>query len=57
MESAKESYAADIDAGFQMLHIDPSVDIHGNPNRTEILERIYELYEFCWKYAKLVEKK
>ena len=51
MESAKESYAADIDAGFQILHIDPSIDIHGKPSRAEILERIYELYEFCWTYA------
>ena len=51
MESAKDSYAEDIDAGFQMLHIDPSIDIHGVPNRDEILDRVYELYEFCWKYA------
>ena len=51
MESAKASFKADIDAGFQMLHIDPSVDIHGDPPVDEILERIYELYEFCWSYA------
>ncbi len=52
MESAKTSFKADIDAGFQILHIDPSVDLHGNPPIDEILERIYELYEFCWSYAK-----
>jgi hypothetical protein len=51
MESAKSSYRADIDAGFQILHIDPSVDIHSNPNIDEVLERIYELYEYCWIYA------
>ena len=51
MESAKLSYKADIDAGFQILHIDPSIDIHGKPTIDEILERIYELYEFCWSYA------
>jgi len=51
MESAKASYAADIEAGFQILHIDPSVDIHGQPNPDEVLERIFELYEFCWAYA------
>jgi len=52
MESAKDSYRADIDAGFHMLHIDPSVDIHSQPNVDEILERVYELYDFCWSYAK-----
>lgn len=52
MESAKRSYRADIDAGFQMLHIDPSVDIHTNPDVDEILDRIYELYEYCCSYAK-----
>lgn len=51
MESAKSSYRTDIDAGFQVLHIDPSVDIHGTPPIDEILDRIYELYEFCWSYA------
>ena len=51
MQSAKESYRADIDAGFQILHIDPSVDIHANPNIDQVLERVYELYEFCWTYS------
>jgi len=51
MESAKKSYESDIDAGFQIIHIDPSIDIHGTPTRDEILDRIYELYEYCWNYA------
>lgn len=51
MESAKASYRADIEAGFQILHIDPSVDIHGKPNVDDILDRIYELYEYCWTEA------
>ena len=51
MQSAKESYRADIDAGFQILHIDPSVDIHANPNIDQVLERVYELYDFCWTYS------
>lgn len=51
MDSAKASYQADIDAGFQVLHIDPSVDIFGVPSVSEILDRIFELYEFCWTYA------
>ena len=51
MESAKSSYLSDIKAGFQVLHIDPSVDIHGQPNIDEVLDRVFELYEFCWSQA------
>lgn len=51
MESAKASYRADLQAGFQILHIDPSVDIHGKPTVDDVLDRIYELYEFCWQEA------
>jgi hypothetical protein len=51
MESAKRSYQADIAAGFQILHLDPSVDIHARPGRDEILDRLFELYEFCWAEA------
>jgi tagatose-1,6-bisphosphate aldolase non-catalytic subunit AgaZ/GatZ len=51
MDSAKSSYKADIAAGFQVLHIDPSVDIHGSPDVDEVLERLFELYEFCWTQA------
>ena len=47
MESAKNSYKADIKSGFKILHIDPSIDPY-NDNSTEvILERVYELYEYC----------
>ena len=51
MTSAKESYSADIDSGFHILHIDPSIDIHIQPTIDQILERVYELYDFCWTYA------
>lgn len=51
MESAKNSYRADIAAGFQILHLDPSVDIHARPSQDEILDRLFELYEFCWAEA------
>lgn len=51
MNSAKNSYKVDIESGIQIIHIDPSVDIHGNPSQDEILERVYELYEFCWGVA------
>lgn len=52
MDSAKRSYARDIDAGFQILHVDPSVDPHSTPSVEETLERLFELYEFCWSYAR-----
>ena len=51
MESAMSSYKSDIDAGFQILHIDPCMDIHSTPSQDEVLERVFELYEFCWSYA------
>jgi tagatose-1,6-bisphosphate aldolase non-catalytic subunit AgaZ/GatZ len=51
MESAKVSFKADIDAGFQILHIDPSLDIHGTPSSADVLDRVFELLEFCWAYA------
>jgi tagatose-1,6-bisphosphate aldolase non-catalytic subunit AgaZ/GatZ len=44
MQSAKDSYRADIDAGFHVLHIDPSVDIHSQLDIDQTLERVYELY-------------
>jgi tagatose-1,6-bisphosphate aldolase non-catalytic subunit AgaZ/GatZ len=52
MDSAKSSYSADIVAGFQVLHIDPSVDIHSTPDVDEVLDRVFELYEYCWSQAK-----
>lgn len=51
MESAKSSYRADIEAGFQVLHIDPSIDIHGKPSVDEVLDRVFDLYDFCWSHA------
>ena len=57
MESAKKSYFADINAGFQFIHIDPSIDIHAKPNIDEILERIFELYEYCWSEASKINRK
>jgi tagatose-1,6-bisphosphate aldolase non-catalytic subunit AgaZ/GatZ len=51
MESAKSSFQADIESGFQVIHIDPSVDIHGRPSTDELLDRIFELYEYCWSQA------
>jgi tagatose-1,6-bisphosphate aldolase non-catalytic subunit AgaZ/GatZ len=56
MNSAKQSFAADIDAGFQVIHIDTSVDIHGEVTAEDGLERLFELYEFCSRYSQKREK-
>jgi len=52
MDSAKKSYLADINSGFQIIHIDPSIDIHSKPKLDEVLDRVFELYEYCWSKAK-----
>jgi len=57
MESAKISFQRDIEAGFQILHIDPSVDIHRNATMEEIVDRVLELYEFCWEKATALGRK
>jgi len=56
MESAKSSYLADLQSGFQILHIDPSVDIHSKPDIDEVLERVFELYEYCWREAQALRQ-
>ena len=56
MASAKLSMKSDIDAGFDVIHIDPSIDIHKSLDVDDILERIYELYDYCWGYAKSQSK-
>ena len=57
MESAKLSFRNDIDAGFKILHIDPSIDIYKNPSNQEILDRLFELYEYCYDYSIRTNKK
>ena len=56
MQSAKDSFQSDIDSGFHMLHIDPSIDINSDPNIDQVLDRVFELYDFCWSYAKKKNK-
>ena len=51
MDSAKLSFLRDLEAGFQVLHIDPSVDIHSTPNIDEVLDRVFDLYDYCWTNA------
>lgn len=52
IESAKASFLADIEAGFDILHIDTSIDPHGSVDVDAALERLFELYEFCWSQAR-----
>lgn len=52
MASAKRSFEVDIKAGFPMIHIDPSIDIHKTPTQEEVLERLFELYKFCVETAR-----
>jgi len=54
MESAIESYKEDIDAGFSILHLDPSVSPDGEPPETAILDRLMTLYDACLTYARSV---
>ena len=51
MKAAKISYQRDIEAGFNIIHIDPSIDIHSKITPEEITDRVLELYEFCWDVA------
>ena len=57
MESAKRSFRVDVESGFEMIHIDPSIDIYGELSVDEILLRLFELYEFCWSVAKKRKRK
>jgi len=52
MNSAKQSFEVDILNGFQFIHIDPSIDIFEKPNVETTLDRLFELYDFCWSVAR-----
>lgn len=52
MSAAKESFKSDILSGFKVIHIDPSIDIVGKPKLDQVLERLFELYEYCCKVAR-----
>jgi hypothetical protein len=48
MASAKTSLDADLQAGFDILHLDPSIDVHDPAlSEDEIIDRLCELYEHC----------
>lgn len=53
MESAKLSYLRDLEAGFQMLHIDPVVNAgEETPSIEWVLDKVFELYAYCMDLAK-----
>lgn len=53
MKRDKASFKADIEAGFDIIHIDVSMWSEGEGLViNEVLERIYELYDYCWGIAK-----
>lgn len=52
MASAKESFRMDIECGFEVIHVDPSIDIHGTLSLEGALQRLYDLYEYCWTVAR-----
>ena len=57
MESAKRSFAVDIKSDFQIIHIDPTTDIHTEISRKETFERVFELYKYCNEVSKKSNKK
>jgi hypothetical protein len=53
MESAKLSYLRDIEAGFDILHIDPVVyPGQPAPSIDWVLDKVFELYAYCMDVAK-----
>ena len=45
MDSARRSYEEDIEAGFSVIHLDPSVIPSGEFDEAVILERLFALYD------------
>ena len=56
MKSAKRSFQEDIINDFSCIHLDPSITLNQKLNTEEIIERLNELYEFCWGVAKAHKK-
>jgi hypothetical protein len=58
MASAKRSYFKDIQAGFDILHIDPVV-IYGQetPSLEWVVDKVLELFSFCMETAQVLGKK
>ena len=50
MDDARTSFYADLDAGFDLLHIDSSPSPPGDDGSTK--QRLLELYDACWRAAR-----
>jgi len=57
MSRAKESFEADILAGFDLLHIDPSIDGDGNFELSRSITAACELLSHCSKFAAAHKRK
>jgi hypothetical protein len=58
MKIAKKSFEDDILAGFDFIHIDPSIPIQNEQLSMEIiLDRLFELYGHTYEFAKKHNKK
>ena len=57
MEKAKESFKADIESNFKIIHIDPTENLIFDLTIDKMLNRIYELYSFCYSIADKYDKK
>jgi D-tagatose-1,6-bisphosphate aldolase subunit GatZ/KbaZ-like len=54
LESAFTSLKADVDEGFDVIHIDTSVDVSGEPSSDVAATRLVTLYERVARYARQV---
>ena len=51
MEEAKTSYGADISSGFDLVHIDPSLNLDGKGSEGRTISAAFELLSFCAEAA------
>lgn len=52
MAEVKNSLSVDIEAGFDILHIDPSMGLGFGRSELEVLEDAIELFDFCTSHSK-----
>ncbi len=51
LATSTASFTCDIEAGFDLLHIDTSADFHGSASRADALRRLVSLYQVCLEAA------
>ena len=57
MKMAKKSFEDDILNNFSLIHIDTSVSLNNSVSFNQALNRLFELYEHCFIFAKKNKKK